>query len=57
MIMKYEVGDLVEYKKKLYLVTEVQENHIDIEDEKSTYMYRLHGVNRWILDCFIGEPE
>ena len=51
---KFWIGDLVEYKNKLHLVTGVQTNN-QIGNEIYSYMYRLDGVNRWILDHFVYE--
>ena len=53
---KFEIGDLVEYKRKLYLVVDKQDNLLIGEDFHS-YMYRLDGVERWVLDHFLEKVD
>ena len=50
---EYNIGDLVEYKQKLHLVVnkQVNMNALDLY----TYMYRLDGIDRWILGQFVYE--
>jgi hypothetical protein len=52
---EYNIGDLVEYKQKLHLVVnkQVNMNFLDLY----TYMYRLDGIDRWILGQFVYEVE
>lgn len=52
---EYNIGDLVEYKQKLHLVVnkQVNMNALDLY----TYMYRLDGIDRWILGQFVYEVE
>lgn len=53
---KFEIGDLAEYKGKLHLVVEKQDNLLIGEDFHS-YMYQLDGVERWILDHFLEKVD
>ena len=52
---EYNIGDLVEYKQKLHLVVnkQVNMNALDLY----TYMYRLDGIDRWILGQFVYEVK
>ena len=52
---EYNIGDLVEYKQKLHLVVNKQENFNGLG--LATYMYRLDGIDRWILGQFVYEVE
>jgi len=53
--MNYQIGDLVEYKQKLHLVVSKQENFNGLG--LTTYMYRLDGIDRWVLEQFVYEVE
>ena len=55
MEKKFEIGDLVEYKQKLHLVVNKQENFNGLG--LKTYMYRLDGIDRWILGQFVYGVE
>jgi len=52
---EYNIGELVEYKQKLHLVVNKQENFNGLG--LATYMYRLDGIDRWILGQFVYEVE
>ena len=52
---EYNIGDLVEYKQKLHLVVNKQENLNGLG--LTTYMYRLDGIDRWILGQFVYEVD
>jgi len=52
---EHDIGDLVEYKQKLYLITNKQENFNALD--LYTYMYQLDGIDRWILGQFVYEVE
>lgn len=52
----FNIGDLVEYKNKLSIITDKQENLV-VGDDFVSYMYRLHDETRWILDHFLNEVE
>ena len=52
---EHDIGDLVEYKQKLHLVTNKQENFNGLD--LYTYMYRLDGIERWILGQFVYEVK
>jgi len=54
-IKEHDIGDLVEYKQKLHLVTSKQENFNGLG--LATYMYQLDGIDRWILGLFVYEVE
>ena len=55
MKKEYSIGDLVEYKQKLHLVVNKQENFNGLG--LTTYMYRLDGIDRWILGQFVYEVQ
>ena len=54
--MKWEIGDIVEYKRKIHIVTDAQ---YDLKGNENLYtaMYRLDGISRWILDCFLEQVK
>ena len=52
---EYNIGDLVIYKQKLHLVANKQENFNGLG--LKSYMYRLDGIDRWILGQFVYEVE
>lgn len=52
---EYSIGDLVEYKEKLHLVVNKQENFNGLGYK--SYMYRVDGIDRWILGQFVYEVE
>ena len=52
---EYSIGDLVIYKQKLHLVVNKQENFNGLGYK--TYMYRVDGIDRWILGQFVYEVE
>lgn len=53
---EYNIGDLVQYKNKLSIITEKQENLV-VGDDFTSFMYRLHDESRWILGQFVYEVE
>jgi len=60
MTKKFELGDLVEYKKKLYLVIDREYDPYDdlYGNRIYTYLYRLHGIkNRKIMDMFVEKVQ
>jgi len=53
---EFQVGDLVQYKNKLHIITDKQTNLIG-GNGWDTFMYRLHDESRWILGQFVYEVE
>lgn len=60
MEKKFEIGDLVQYKNKLYLVADREYKPCDDEDGEIlyTYLYRLHDLpNRQVMDMFVEKVQ
>ena len=60
MEKKFEIGDLVQYKNKLYLVTDREYNPYDGQDGERiyTYLYRLHDLpDRRVMDMFVEKVQ
>lgn len=53
---QFNIGDLVQYKNKLSIITEKKGN-IAVGDDYVSFMYHLHDETRWILDHFLSEVE
>lgn len=56
---EYNIGDLVEYKQKIYLVTSREYEPYDDADGNRlyTYLYGLHGIDRKIMDMFLEKVQ
>lgn len=54
--MNYQIGDLVIYCGEPHLIIDAQSN-IKQDGKVYTYMYRLDGINGWVLDYFIDEVQ
>ena len=60
MEKKFEIGDLVQYKNKLYLVADREYSPYDDEDGERlyTYLYRLHDLpDRQVMDMFVEKVQ
>jgi hypothetical protein len=55
-VKQFNIGDLVEYKNKLSIITGKKVN-IAVGDDYVSYMYQLHDETRWILDHFLREVK
>ena len=53
---EHNIGDLVQYKNKLSIITDKQTNLIG-GNGWDTFMYKLHDEIRWILGQFVYEVE
>ena len=57
---KFEIGDLVEYKNKLYLVTDREYSPYDDQEGERiyTYLYRFHDLpDRQVMDMFVEKVQ
>ena len=56
---KFEIGDLVEYRQKIYLVISREHEPYDDADGSRlyTYLYGLHGIDRKIMDMFLEKVQ
>ena len=60
MEKKFEIGDLVEYKNKLYLVADREYSPYFNDDGTRlyTYLYRFHDLpDRQIMDMFVEKVQ
>ena len=60
MEKKFEIGDLVEYKNKLYLVADREYSPFDDDDGERlyTYLYRFHDLpDRQVMDMFVEKVQ